>query len=79
VEAIGLTVICRARVWTIADSTQDGVTLELVQTPEGWTYTVAETRGGPLHLIWRAKTPESATRKRQGIYDPRHWRLAVMG
>jgi hypothetical protein len=71
-------IIHKARVRTAADPTRDGVTLDLVRTPEGWTYAVAETRGEPLPLTWRAKTPESATRKLQDIYDPRHWHMEVL-
>lgn len=73
-----MTIIRKARVRTVATPQQGGVTLDLVQTPEGWTYAVAETRGAPLRLTWRTKTPESATRKLQDIYNPRHWRLEVM-
>lgn len=73
-----MTIIRKARVCTVAAPRQGSVTLDLVQTPEGWTYAVVETPGAPLRLTWRAKTPESATRKLQDIYDPHHWRLEVM-
>ena len=54
------------------------VQLELVQTPEGWTYRIDGMTTGALEMTWRARTPEKATRKLQDVYSDAHWRLQII-
>ncbi len=54
------------------------VQLELVQTPDGWTYRIDGMTTGALEMTWRAGSPEKATRKLQDVYSGEHWRLKII-
>ena len=53
------------------------VTLALTEEPDGWTYRVEDMRDEHFTLTWRAKSPESATRKLQDVYRADVWHLTV--
>ena len=53
------------------------VRLTLTEEPDGWTYDVDGMREDRFVLVWRAKTPEGASRKLQDVYDPKAWKLTV--
>ena len=54
------------------------VQLELVQTPEGWTYRVDGLTHGALELTWHATTPEKAARKLRDVYSDAHWQMKII-
>ena len=53
------------------------VTLNLTQTPAGWTYRVDGMQDEAFTLTWHARSPEGASRKLQDVYDPTIWKLTI--
>ncbi len=54
------------------------VQLDLVETPQGWTYRIDGMTTGPLELTWHARTPEKASRKLQDVYSEHQWHLKII-
>ena len=54
------------------------VHLDLVETPQGWTYPINDMTTGPLTLTWYARTPEKASRKLQDVYSDQCWTLKII-
>jgi hypothetical protein len=71
-------IIRKARVSARGERYSGVVDLELVETPAGWTYRVDGMTTGPLNLTWHARSPESAGRKLQDVYDDQHWHLQII-
>ncbi len=71
-------IIRRAEVSVRGSRYRGVVQLDLVQTPEGWTYRVDGMTSGSLELTWHARTPEKASRKLQDIYSDQEWHLKII-
>ena len=54
------------------------VQLDLVETPEGWTYRIDGMTTGSLTMTWHARTPEKASRKLQDVYSDASWSLKII-
>lgn len=70
-------IIKMAEVSALGERYSGVVKLTLMQEPDGWTYGVDGMRDDQFVLVWRAKTPEGASRKLQDVYDPSAWELTV--
>ena len=71
-------IIRKAQVSARGSRQRGVVQLDLVQTPEGWTYRVDGMTTGPFEMTWRARTPEKATRKLQDVYSDARWHLEII-
>ena len=54
------------------------VQLDLIETPQGWTYRIDGMTTGPLTMTWHARTPEKASRKLQDVYSDQCWTLEII-
>ena len=54
------------------------VHLDLVETPQGWTYRIDGMTTGPLTMTWHARTPEKASRKLRDVYSDPSWTLEII-
>ncbi len=54
------------------------VRLDLVETPQGWTYRIDGMSTGSLTMTWHARTPEKASRKLQDVYSDPCWTLKII-
>ncbi len=54
------------------------VRLDLIETPQGWTYRIDGMTTGPLTMTWHARTPEKASRKLQDVYSDQCWDLKII-
>lgn len=71
-------IIRRAQVSARGQQHSGRVNLELVETPEGWTYRIGGITTGELNFTWHAPTPERASRKLRDAYRDRRWKLQIV-
>lgn len=70
-------IISAAEVTVRGKDDRGTVVLNLVETPEGWTYAVDRVAGGPFTLLWHADTPEIASQKLRKSYPEDIFQLTV--